>query len=480
MVVSNKKFFLNARSVKNTNYKNKLYSVNTENQNMGNSSDWKSRLLNEKLNLTDFATEVLSNKKKFSPNSKFSKFIEYYNRHLARIKLRRRIIPKSKFLQRKSNIILKIKLKPGIRYRLPGNLYWRHSYLLQRIGINWWSRGWYRYEINKLGNTIRRKKNKKVKFSFKKITRKYNIFSVNILSTKTNHFCSITTLKKGHVLFLETPRLQGLRHRSRRWDTSLLSTLTKLFNRFFKKYRLQKSAFILQLSGKKAWLLRKIGKFLKKRLKWRIFLIRFKQLFPHNGCKLEIRKRKKRKGKARRKLWKFKRRLSRKFVKLTYTSGQLITNHSNLKNKQVFHQRRADYAFKRKARRVFSMKKQLEREEKRKISIKRSAGQVARVRDYTPKAVSAPDAVQNTKIKYLKQSQYKKFGYNKTPRPFYKSPTAHYGKKFEHKSIFTKPTAKNYNRSASKSKNATRGQSDDWSSNLNKTSYSKVKNHVKK
>lgn len=130
-----------------------------------------------------------------------------------------------------------------------------------------------------------------------------NLYCLNILSTKTNHFCSITMYVNGHVPFLETPRMQGFKHTMRRKDTALQATLHLLFKKFFKAHSRSTAQFILQFTGRKSFLVKKTVRMLLKRMrikKRQIYLIRIRQFFSHNGCKLQIRKRKKRKGRRTR------------------------------------------------------------------------------------------------------------------------------------------------------------------------------------
>lgn len=140
------------------------------------------------------------------------------------------------------------------------------------------------------------------------------LYYINILSTKTNHFCSITTFFKGHVLFLQTPRMQGFRHTMRRKDTALQATLYLLFKKFSEAYPHKSPRFIVQFLGRKAFLAKKVLRFLSKKLRMRrqILFVKMKQNFAHNGCRLEIRKRKKRK----RKFFRIRKRRSRSSMRV--------------------------------------------------------------------------------------------------------------------------------------------------------------------
>lgn len=128
-----------------------------------------------------------------------------------------------------------------------------------------------------------------------------NIYFFNILLTKTNSFCSITTYKAGNVIFLETPRKHGFQTTTRRKDYALEAILRHIIKNFFLKFDKKTSKFIIQIFGRKFRKIKKIIRFLLKQLKLKrqIIYILLKQIVPHNGCQLQIKKRKKNRKKQK-------------------------------------------------------------------------------------------------------------------------------------------------------------------------------------
>lgn len=128
-----------------------------------------------------------------------------------------------------------------------------------------------------------------------------NLYFFNILLTKTNSFCSITTYKLGNVLLLETPRKHGFQTTTRRKDYALEAVLQQIIKKFFLKFDKKTSKFIIQIFGRKFRKVKKIIRFLlrKLRLRRQIIYILLKQIVPHNGCQQQIRKRKKRRKKQK-------------------------------------------------------------------------------------------------------------------------------------------------------------------------------------
>lgn len=148
------------------------------------------------------------------------------------------------------------------------------------------------------------KKKQFVKKKPNKVTTKLslkNLYFFNILLTKTNSFCSITTYKFGNTLFLETPRKHGFQTTTRRKDYALEAILQHIVKKFFLKFDKKTSKFIIQIFGRKFRKTKKIIRFLLRRLrlKRQIIYILLKQIVPHNGCKHQIKKRKKRRKKQK-------------------------------------------------------------------------------------------------------------------------------------------------------------------------------------
>lgn len=149
---------------------------------------------------------------------------------------------------------------------------------------------------------IRIRIKKRSRVAKEKVILLQNLFFLNISLTKTNSFCSITTFKAGNVLFIETPRKYGFTTTMRRKDQALQHVLTELIKKFFFKYNKKIIQFIVQISGKRLRRsTKKLIRFLLKKLKLRptILYILYKQSLPHNGCKREVRRRKKRRKKGR-------------------------------------------------------------------------------------------------------------------------------------------------------------------------------------
>lgn len=128
-----------------------------------------------------------------------------------------------------------------------------------------------------------------------------NIYFFNILLTKTNSFCSITTYKTGNTLFLETPRKHGFQTTTRRKDYALEATLKSIVKNFFLKFDKRTSKFIIQIFGRKFRKIKKIIQFLINSigLGRQIVYILLKQTVPHNGCQLQIKSRRKNRKKQK-------------------------------------------------------------------------------------------------------------------------------------------------------------------------------------
>lgn len=118
------------------------------------------------------------------------------------------------------------------------------------------------------------------------------IFNLNFLTTKTNIFVSITTLKLGKTIFLKTSRQLGYNGTERRTIKAAYNVLTKVINLFFEKYLRSSIYFIINFRGSNTQLHFKLLKYLVYSLKIQhILYICEKQFLTHNGCPLEIKKR---------------------------------------------------------------------------------------------------------------------------------------------------------------------------------------------
>lgn len=125
-----------------------------------------------------------------------------------------------------------------------------------------------------------------------------SVFNLNILTTKTNIFVSISKFKTGEVLILKTPSALGFKNTDRRTLVAGQKVLKNIFQYFFSKFNLTDCGFIVNLRGKNIFLHKKLLSYIYKNLKINnVICIIEKQFFTHNGTPLEIKKRKKNRGK---------------------------------------------------------------------------------------------------------------------------------------------------------------------------------------
>jgi len=130
-----------------------------------------------------------------------------------------------------------------------------------------------------------------------------NLYFLNMLITKTNCFFSITTFKKGHTLIIKTPQMLQMQHTERRTEYAAQVTLQATIKTFFQRYSRKDSRFIISVTTAKLHFYKKLIHFLfkKLRVKKEIFYIQIRHSFPHNGCPLQAKKRRKNKGRNKRK-----------------------------------------------------------------------------------------------------------------------------------------------------------------------------------
>jgi len=136
--------------------------------------------------------------------------------------------------------------------------------------------------------------------------RRQKCFNINFLTTKTNIFLTVTTFWKGKLLYSITPRrldpkvyfntkkrtswaAQAVTWNMIRWLRSR--------HRKEKRRKYQHSIYIINFYGINPWIQKKMCNLLIRLNRFLFFmLIRHKQMIPHNGSSLKIRKRKKNKG----------------------------------------------------------------------------------------------------------------------------------------------------------------------------------------
>jgi len=126
------------------------------------------------------------------------------------------------------------------------------------------------------------------------------LYSLNVLTTKTNVFISVTTLIGGKTCILKTSRMLGYSSTERRAAHAGRDVLDAVMEEFFLKYT-RPYFFIITCRGshvmRRKQLVRRFIRRFKKRV--RILYIVEKQFLAHNGCPLEARRRKKNKGRNR-------------------------------------------------------------------------------------------------------------------------------------------------------------------------------------
>lgn len=119
-----------------------------------------------------------------------------------------------------------------------------------------------------------------------------DLYSFNIITTKTNVFLVLTKFFTGEVIFTKTPRMLGYEATQRRTKDAgyhlLVDTIKALTLKFGRNLR--STPFVVRLRGSNKRLQFFLCKNLLKMCRFWVVSVVSAHLIPHNGCPLEIKK----------------------------------------------------------------------------------------------------------------------------------------------------------------------------------------------